>query len=225
MATTNINVTTTGYKTVKDESTALTQRSVLKFAGDGVTAADSGGETVVTIPGAPSTVSYGLFAQTANSTNITNTTIESTLIGTGVGSLSIPANAFEIGDSFHAKLIGHISCNNSATIHLRIKSGSVLLADTGVIALDTTTNKHWEINVYFTIRALGAAGVASIASGGIFSYIKNSGLNFEGNNFSIVNDTTFDTTINNTLNITAQWGAANAADSIYSEIFILNKIY
>jgi len=225
MATTNINVTTTGYKTVKDESTALTQRSVLKFAGDGVTAADSGGETVVTIPGAPSTVSYGLFAQTANSTNITNTTTESTLIGTGVGSLSIPANAFEIGDSFHAKLIGHISCNNSATIHLRIKSGSVLLADTGVIALDTTTNKHWEINVYFTIRALGAAGVASIASGGIFSYIKNSGLNFEGNNFSIVNDTTFDTTINNTLNITAQWGAANAADSIYSEIFILNKIY
>jgi len=225
MATTNINVTTTGYKTVKDESTALTQRSVLKFAGAGVPAADSGGETVVTIPGAPSTVSYGLFAQTANSTNITNTTTESTLIGTGVGSLSIPANAFEIGDSFHAKLIGHISCNSSATIHLRVKSGSVLLADTGVIALDTTTNKHWEINVYFTIRALGAAGVASIASGGIFSYIKNSGLNFEGNNFSIVNDTTFDTTINNTLNITAQWGAANAADSIYSEIFILNKIY
>jgi len=225
MATTNINVTTTGYKTVKDESTALTQRSVLKFAGAGVTAADSGGETVVTIPGAPSTVSYGLFAQTGNSTTITNTTTESTLIGTGVGSLSIPANAFEIGDSFNAKLIGHISCNNSATIHLRVKSGSVLLADTGVIALDTTTNKNWEINVYFTIRALGAAGVASIASGGIFSYIKNSGLNFEGTNFSIVNDTTFDTTINNTLNITAQWGAANAADSIYSEIFILNKIY
>jgi hypothetical protein len=171
------------------------------------------------------TTNYGLFAQTANSTTITNTTTESTLIGTGVGSLSIPANAFEIGDSFHAKLIGHISCNNSATIHLRVKSGSVLLADTGVIALDTTTNKHWEINVYFTIRALGAAGVASIASGGIFSYIKNSGLNFEGNNFSIVNDTTFDTTINNTLNITAQWGAANAANSIYSEIFTLNKTY
>jgi hypothetical protein len=171
------------------------------------------------------TTNYGLFAQTSSSSPVTNTTTESSLIKSGAGSLTVPENGFKVGDSFHAKLIGHISCNNSATIHLRVKSGSVLLADTGVIALDTTTNKHWEINVYFTIRALGAAGVASIASGGIFSYIKNSGLNFEGNNFSIVNDTTFDTTINNTLNITAQWGAANAANSIYSEIFTLNKTY
>lgn len=167
----------------------------------------------------------GLFAQTANSTPITNTTTETSLIDGGVGSLSVPANSFKVGDSFHAKLIGHISCNSSATIELRVKSGSILLADTGVIALDTTTNKHWEINVYFTIRALGAAGVASIASGGIFSYTKNSGLNFEGANFSIVNNTTFDTTISNTLDITAQWGAANAADIIYSETFILTKIY
>lgn len=166
----------------------------------------------------------GLFAQTSSSTTITNTTVETSLITTGVGSLTVPANGFKVGDSFHAKLIGHISCNSSATIELRVKSGSVLLADTGVIALDTTTNKHWEINVYFTIRALGAAGVASIASGGIFSYVKNSGVNFEGANFSIINNTTFDTTVSNTLDITAQWGAANAADSIYSELFILTKI-
>jgi hypothetical protein len=170
-------------------------------------------------------VNFRVFTQTANSTTITNTTTESTLIGTGVGSLLIPANGFAVGDSFHAKLIGHISCNSSATIRLRVKSGSVLLAETGIIALDTATNKHWELNVYFTIRALGATTVASIASGGIFSYTKNSGLNFEGTNFSEVNNTTFDTTISNTLNITAQWGAANAADSIYSEIFTLSKTY
>jgi len=170
-------------------------------------------------------VNFRLFAQTANSTTITNTTTESTLIGTGVGSLLIPANGFAVGDSFHAKLIGHISCNSSATIQLRVKSGSVLLADTGILALDTATNKHWELNVYFTIRALGATTVASIASGGIFSYTKNSGLNFEGTNFSTVNNTTFNTTISNTLNITAQWGAANAADSIYSDIFTLSKTY
>jgi hypothetical protein len=173
----------------------------------------------------PTTTNFGLFAQTANSTTITNTTTESTLIGTGVGSLLIPANGFAVGDSFHAKLIGHISCNSSATIQLRVKSGSVLLSDTGIIALDAATNKHWELNVYFTIRALGATTVASIASGGIFSYTKNSGLNFEGTNFSVVNNTTFDTTISNTLNITAKWGAANAADSIYSEIFTLSKTY
>jgi hypothetical protein len=67
--------------------------------------------------------------------------------------------------------------------------------------------------------------VASIASGGLFSYTKNSGLNFEGVNFSLVENTTFDTTITNTLVVTAEWNTNNAGNSIYSEIFTLNKIY
>ena len=77
----------------------------------------------------------------------------------------------------------------------------------------------------FIWKGLPVAGFGSIASGGLFSYIKNSGLNFEGQNFSIVNNSTFDTTILNTLNITAQWNTNNAGNTIYSELFILNKIY
>ena len=225
MATTTINVTSTGYKTIKDESTALTQRSVLKFAGSVVSAADSGGETVVTIPGLPSTNSYGLFAQTANSTTITATTSELTLIGGGVGSLSVPANGFQVGDSFVANLYGHISCVGTATIQIRVKSGSVLLADTGIIPLDVTTNKHWNFEVSFTVRSLGTIGVGSIVSAGVFNYIKNSGLNFEGSNFVNLNNTTFDTTILNTLDITAQWNTNNAGNNIYSDYFVLNKMY
>lgn len=168
---------------------------------------------------------YGLYAQTSSSDPIANTTVESSLIGSGVGSLTVPANAFKVGDSFHAKLIGHISCNGAATIRLRIKANTIILADTGVVDLDTSTNQHWELSIYFTIRTLGGPGVASIASGGIFSYIKNSGVNFEGTNFSIINNTTFDTTTDSTLKVTAEWGSANVADSIYSEIFTLTKTY
>ena len=91
--------------------------------------------------------------------------------------------------------------------------------------MDTTTTKHWKLDVNFTVRQVGIATVASIASGGLFAYTKNSGLNFEGVNFSIVNSLDFDTTINNTLNITAQWNTNNAGNSIYSEIFTLNKTY
>lgn len=40
-----------GYDTVEDEGTPLTQRSTMNFVGAGVTAADSGGVTVITIPG------------------------------------------------------------------------------------------------------------------------------------------------------------------------------
>jgi hypothetical protein len=163
----------------------------------------------------------GLFAQTTSSTPIANTATESSLIGSGVGSLSVPANAFKVGDSYHAKLIGHISCNSAATLRLNIKAGSVILADTGIIDLDTISNRHWELNIYFTVRSVGSNG--SVASGGIFSYNRNAGLAFEGTNFSTIN--TFNTTINNTLDVTAKWGSANAEDSIYSEIFTLSKTF
>ena len=171
------------------------------------------------------TTNYGLYSQTDNSTPITATTSELSLVGTGIGTLSVPENGFKVGDSFVAKLYGHITCIGTATIDIKIKSGSVILANTGIIALDVSTDKHWCIEVNFTIRALGVASVGSIVSGGLFSYIKNSGLNFEGRNFSIVNNTTFDTTIANTLDVTAQWNTNNAGNNIYSEFFVLNKIY
>ena len=170
--------------------------------------------------------SSGLFAQTGNSTIISGTTTESSLINGGVGTLSVPANSFKVGDSFSGALIGHLSCVGTATLHIRIKTASgILLADTGIMAMNATTNKHWKLDVNFTVRTLGAATVASIASGGLFAYTKNSGLNFEGVNFSIVNNTTFNTTVSNILVITAEWNTNNAGNSIYSEIFTLNKTY
>ena len=169
--------------------------------------------------------SYGLYTQTAASTPVTNTTTETSLLDGGLGSLSIPANGFKVGDSFHAILTGHISSVNNHTLTLRIKAGSVVLATTGAVTMAGTTGKHWKLEVYFTVRAIGSAGVASIATGGTFMYTKNASTNFEGTNFSTENTTTFDTTISNTLSITAQWGTANAGDSIYSEIFTLNKTY
>ena len=174
----------------------------------------------------PLPIAYGLFSQTGSSITVSGTTVESSIIGGGVGSLSIPANGFRVGDSFHGVLIGHMSCVGTATLQIRIKTSTgILLSDTGVIDMEAASNKHWKLDVNFTIRNLGAASTGSIASGGLFSYTKNSGFNFEGINFSIINNTTFDTTITNTLLITAEWNTNNSGNSIYSETFILNKIY
>ena len=220
-------ITNNGVQSVTGLDTDNTdpQNPVVKIAVDGTTIVGFGTlASPLKVNYIPNT-NYGLFSQTQSSTPITATTIEKSLIGTGVGTLSVPANTFQVGDSFLAKLYGHITCIGTATIHIRVKSNGVLLADTGVIALDVTTNKHWNIEVSFTIRSLGIASVGSIVSGGLFSYIKNSGLNFEGSNFVNLNNTTFDTTILNTLDITAEWNTNNAGNSIYSDIFVLNKIY
>jgi hypothetical protein len=86
-------------------------------------------------------------------------------------------------------------------------------------------NKHYTIDINFTVRSIGTTTVASIVSGIVFTYSKDASNAFEGADFSIVNNTTFNTTIDNTLNVTVQWGTTDTENSIYSEYFVLNKVY
>ena len=173
----------------------------------------------------PGTTNYGLYTQTESSTPVTNTTVETSLLDGGLGTLTVPANGFRVGDSFHAVLTGHISSVNNHTLRIRIKSNGTSLADTGTIIMSGSTNKHWKLEVDFTIRAIGGSGTARIVTGGIFFYTKNASNAFEGTNFSTETSTGFNTTISNTLVITAQWGTASTGDSIYSEIFTLTKTF
>jgi len=226
MATTNINVTAQAYDRVQNEGSNLTQRSTIDFIGAGVTAADDGTKTTVTIPGPVATTNIGLFAQTANSTIITNTTAETSLINGGVGSLTVPANGFTVGDSFRAVFGGVMNANNNQTIRIRVRTGGIVLLDSGLQNLGSSViNDVWSLNIDFTIRQIGAAGVASIVSLGAFHYTKTNNASVQGFGFNIVNNTTFNTTISNTLDVTAQWGSASTGNNIYSDIFMLNKTY
>jgi hypothetical protein len=168
----------------------------------------------------------GFFAQTADSIPVVNTALETTIIGPGVGTLTVPANAFSVGDSFQCALDGILTCGSSATLHIRVKTlAGVLLADTGIIDMAASTDKSWIISLYFTIRTLGGPTVASISSGGLFSYIRNGGTQFEGYVLSTINTTTFDTTVNNTLVITAQWDPGSIGNSITTRNFTLTKVF
>ena len=176
-------------------------------------------------PQGPTGPAGGLFAQTGNSTPISGTNVETTLINGGVGTLSVPANGFQVGDSFRAIFGGVLNAANNQTLRIRVKSGSVILLDSGAQSITNITNNVFSLNIDFTIRQLGGAGVASIVSLGTFHYVKTSNGVTEGFAFNVINNTTFDTTINNTLDVTVQWGSNNAGNSIYSDIFILNKTY
>lgn len=67
----------------------------------------------------------GLYTQIGASTRITNTTVETSLLDGGVGTLSVPANGFKIGDSFFAIATGHVSAVNNHTLRIRIKSDGI----------------------------------------------------------------------------------------------------
>jgi len=168
---------------------------------------------------------YGLYAQTALGTVITNTTVETSLIGPGVGTLSVPPNAFKVGDSFTVKMCGNLSCANNETIHLRIKSDGIVIGDLGIFAMKIATNKFFELTTDFTITKIGAAGVAELFVNGQYSYNHNAAGVLDGTNFGLVSNTLFDTTVLNALSITAEWGLAKAANIIQSQNFVLTKVY
>jgi hypothetical protein len=213
------------YSFIQNEGVALPQQNTIDFQGDGVDATNGSGKTIVTIPGAIPPTTYGLYAQTSDSASVTGIAKQS-IIGSGVGTLTVTANSFKVGDSFTAELDGLLSCLGSATLHIHVETlTGVVLADTGIIAMDTTTAKSWLLNLYFTIRTIGGTTVASISSGGLFSYIKNAGTQFEGFVLSNINNTTFDTTISNTLIVVAQWNTGSATNQIQSRNFTLQKIY
>ena len=167
----------------------------------------------------------GLYAQTALGTLITDTIVETSLIGTGVGSLTIPANGFSVGDSFTAKVCGALSCANNETIHIRVKSDGVTIADTGIFQMKLTTDKYFELILDFTIAAIGGPGTAKLFTNGQYSYNHNAAGEIAGNNFALVSDTVFNTTVTNVLSITAEWGSAKDANKIQSQNFVLTRVY
>ena len=105
-------------------------------------------------PITPGPTNYGLFAQTGDSAVVSGTTTETSIIGGGVGTLTVPANSFQIGDSFQVNMSGHIGANNNDDLRIKVKTLSgVILADTGLINMPTCTNQHWDLKINFTIRA------------------------------------------------------------------------
>jgi hypothetical protein len=169
--------------------------------------------------------SYGLYAQTELGTVITNTIVETSLIGPGVGTLSVPPNSFKVGDSFTVKMCGNLSCANNETIHIRIKSDGTVIADAGVFQMKIATNKFFELIIDFTIAQIGGPGVGKLHVNGQYSYNQNSNTQLDGVNFALISNTVFDTTVLNDLSITAHWGSANVDNSIQSQNFVLQKVY
>ena len=169
------------------------------------------------------TAPTGLYAQTVQSALI-NTAPEQSIIGTGVGGLSIPANGFSVGDSFHGKIGGLLNATGGggrSEIIVKVKAGATILASTGIFDLDTATDQGWELELDFTLASIGATG--SISTNGNFAYTKDNNRTVYGYIFQDVQ--TIDTTATNTLDITVEWNVLNAGDDIYSANFVLYKVY
>lgn len=146
------------------------------------------------------------FTQTASVT-VANTITETTLTGSGIGSLTLNANYLTVGKSIRIRASGFHSAVSNPNIRIRVKFGSTTILDTTSVSSRNSTNGGWTIDAVIACRTTGVSGTV-IGQG---QYTETG-----GNVHQMVNTTT--TTVNTTtsqaITVTAEWGTASASNTI-----------
>jgi len=168
-----------------------------------------GGST--TAEGAETFVSSGLFSATGTAT-VANTTTETTLLGTVSGTKTLPTNFFTAGKKATIRVTGTIASTLTPSLNIKLKFGSTTIAETTATSLATITGTHRFVAEFeVTCRSTGASG--TLQAGGEFRY-------FDGTTGEKAIEaaenlvSSFNTTTTHTVDVTATWGTADAANTI-----------
>lgn len=153
------------------------------------------------------------FIQTQNVTAAfgTVTTTETTLVGTGSGTATLPAGFFTAGKTIRVAASGYYTSGTTAKtlrIRLRIGAGGI----TGTVAGDTTaiattnglTTVLWTFEGYLTCYTTGAGGTMWAQSKFMPQTSATVSQTWPMGNTATV---AVDTTTTNAISLTAQWGA------------------
>lgn len=155
-----------------------------------------------------------IFDQTASQT-IANTVVETTLFGTGSGTLTLPANFFVTGSTIFAEIRGHVETTGNPTARVRLYLGATLLLDTGALTLGALTGQeYFRASIKMTCRAPGAPGTIGCAMA--VEYHRGAGSAPVDMLETIPAVVNVNTTGALALNLTWTWGTADPANSITS---------
>lgn len=158
-----------------------------------------------------SCVSGVVFANTTVPAAVSNTTTETDF----AQNYSIPANDCQPGRVFRitAQGVYSIPTLTNPGITIKVKAGSTVLGTTGSNTLGTSvlTNRQWRVEFQFICLTTGVSG--TVEAGGTFTRFTSATADalWEMSNTAPV---TVDTTTAQTLQISAQWSAAAAANTI-----------
>jgi len=151
------------------------------------------------------------FSLTTSAT-VGNTLTETTLVGAGVGAITLPANTLIAGRSIAVHAWGTIGDTLTPSLQIRNKLGAVTALDSTAITLSPITGTTlWEMSFVLTCRTSGAGGTG--LAQGAFTYFTAAGVRA---GFQMVNTATFamDTTAALLINSTAQWGTADPLNTM-----------
>lgn len=163
-----------------------------------------------------------LFTQTASQT-VANTIAETSLLGTGQGTLILPASFFVVGKTLRGNIKGFMGDDAvPPTIRIQVKLNATTILDTtATTLLAITGSRRFELEFELTNRTTGVSG--TIFSQGLFKYFRD---NTSEEKICLLNTAanTVNTTIAQTLSVTVIWGTANTNNTITSTNFNLTKL-
>jgi hypothetical protein len=154
---------------------------------------------------------FGLCTTSAAAT-IASSTTETTLFGTLVGSKTFAAASFfVVGKKTPVEAWGVFGTTATPTGRFRLKLGATTIIDSTAITLpNTVTNMWWHFKGTITCRSVGASGTV-IASGVVYYGAAGTLLHMPMVATAAV---TVDTTASQILDLTFQWGASDALNTI-----------
>jgi len=158
---------------------------------------------------------------------VADTTTETTLLFPGPGAgLTLHASDYVgLGHLFRFHLEGRIgTAIVLPTLRVRLRLGPAVLLDTAATTLlSISGERRWAFDAHFSVRDRDIDGVAEIMAGGAFAYDRGSGsgrvVGMVGNVEYVEMDT------ENLMDVTVQWGTANANNTITCEQALIEWVY
>lgn len=149
-----------------------------------------------------------IFTQTADVT-IANTVAETSLLGTGKGVKTIPADWMVVGRTLRLILRGYMSDTGTPTFRVKVKLGATVILDTGAVAFSgTIANNEWCVAADITCRVAGFSG--TVIGQGSFSESPDNRVGMVNTAPVAVNLFTSPLA----LDVTFEWGTASASNTI-----------
>lgn len=165
--------------------------------------------------GSTETLNSTLFTQ-ISTVVVSGTTSETSCLATGsniIGTKTIRANSARPGKTYILKLSGFMNETSTPTFRVRLKLGGVALFDSGAVNINALggSNKFFDSEFHITFRTIGSSG--SVFSQGYWKYSDNNGAVYNVNG-ATTTPTTINTTIDNEIDITVQWGTASVSNNV-----------
>jgi hypothetical protein len=175
----------------------------------------NGAAYVDLISTAPNVVN--MWSSTSTAT-VANTTTETTVIGSGIGTVSIPANVAIVGTIIRIWWNASIKTTSTPSFEIKVKIGSSVFSTTGTIAMVDTSTLLVPIQGYIelTYRVIGAGGqLAAFSTAQVGNPTGTWTSKVQTDKQGSL--TAVDTTIANNIDLTVQWGTASTNNSIAVE--------